>query len=170
MSRLPKLDDSPLDLDPRGSQSGGLAGLFSSDADPRSSGSSSLGSLSFQRTVPPSQQPKPKPKPAAPPPSAEPAPDGPPLTLFATLVNAFQSVEGAWRPVGQAGLALVGGHEVDGGRRLGGEHPCAALQLRLELAAAPLDATPEEDEILRLRLAASHLRVKPRESERESRA
>ena len=92
-------------LDPRGSGSAGsgLAALFSSEPE------EDFNSLTFQHNrAPPSVLHKKKVEPPA---AAEPPPaeDGPPLTLYATLVNAFHSADGAWQPAGQAGLALVGG-------------------------------------------------------------
>ena len=96
MSSALRLSAGDDDFDLRGSGSG-ISALFAS-AEPAGG---SMSSLAFQRQLPP-QPPKPKPAPA-------PAADSPPLTLFASLVNAFQSVEGAWQSVGQAGLAIVGG-------------------------------------------------------------
>ena len=86
--------------------SGNLNDIFGDDDD------APISQLAFQRPVAPGVRPKPAAKPAAapaqeavPPSSA----DGPSLTLFAALVQVFRSADGAWQPVGQAGLALVGG-------------------------------------------------------------
>ena len=105
---LPRLgDDNPFSVPKTGS---GISGLFADDDD------DSGASLSFSRPVAPgTQKPKKEKKSAASAPAAPaaaaPAPpaDGPPITLFAALVNVFRMADGAWQPVGQAGLALVGG-------------------------------------------------------------
>ncbi len=68
-----------------------------------------MDALSRPRVSAPSSKPPAESKPAAadPPPAAD-APAAT-VTLFATLVQSFRSVGGAWKPAGQAGLALVGG-------------------------------------------------------------
>ena len=109
---LESLDDGPLDLNPNAGA--GLSSLFGSGAPEESS----MSALSFQRTLAPAdrkakEEKERKAKAAAEKAAAEAAmadaAKSPPLTLFAALVQAFRSVSGAWSPVGQTGLALVGG-------------------------------------------------------------
>ena len=57
------------------------------------------GTLTFTRPQQPSERPA----------AAEPAAASGSTTLYAQLVQVFQDVGGAWQPVGQSGLALVGG-------------------------------------------------------------
>ena len=100
---LPLLEDDDETFSLRGSTSGNLKDLFG-DSDDVGSGSA----FSFQRIAPP----KPKSHAAAAPPGPAPAAtaaDGMPLTVFAALVQVFRGANGAWQPVGQTGLAVVGG-------------------------------------------------------------
>ena len=100
---LPRFDDDDGSSSLRASANS-LASLFA-DEPPSSGGSSSLG---FQNIMAPQEKKEAKPMAKPPPPAAEPE-TAATITLFASLVQAFRSVDGAWRPAGQAGLALVGG-------------------------------------------------------------
>ena len=66
------------------------------------SNEAAAGALTFTR---PQQPPQPSERSAA----AEPAAASGSTTLYGQLVQVFQDVGGAWQPVGQSGLALVGG-------------------------------------------------------------
>ena len=66
------------------------------------SNEAAAGALTFTR---PQQPPLPSQRPAA----AEPAAASGSTTLYGQLVQVFQDVRGAWQPVGQSGLAVVGG-------------------------------------------------------------
>ena len=101
---LPRFDDDDGSSSLRASANS-LASLFA-DEPPSSGGSSSLGFQNIMAPQEKKQEAKPMAKP--PPPAAEPE-TAATITLFASLVQAFRSVDGAWRPAGQAGLALVGG-------------------------------------------------------------
>jgi hypothetical protein len=68
-------------------------------------GGADKSALTLSAARPPAR-PKPAPTPAEEP---SPAASGGSTTLFAQLVQVFRDVGGAWQPVGQSGLALVGG-------------------------------------------------------------
>ena len=82
---------------PIGQSTSGLHDLFGDGPS-----EATAGALKFTR---PQQPPPPSERPAA----AEPAAASGSTTLYAQLVQVFQDVGGAWQPVGQSGLALVGG-------------------------------------------------------------